>query len=149
MKITKMQWIWITIGAIILLGMCGNKSEPVSRTAVTAKVSATNVVVATSTVNTITETKTTTKSVVIQSTNTVVVEPTKMASTAIPTVIATTIAIEDKSAAPCKTGQIKGSQNGIYHIPGGRDYKRTKKNVTCFDNVEDAKAAGFIPTANP
>lgn len=141
MKITKIQWVWIVLGGMILLGMCSNNAQSSP-----GKSAATRTVVAT-------ETKTVevqpTKTVVVEPTETVVVEPTKMVPTAMPTIIATKIVVEDKSAAPCKTGQIKGSQNGIYHVPGGRDYKRTKKNVTCFDTIDDAKAAGFVPTANP
>jgi len=141
MKITKIQWVWIVLGGMILLGMCSNNAQSSPE-----KSAATRTVVAT-------ETKTVevqpTKTVAVEPTETVVVEPTKMVPTAMPTIIATKIVMEDKSAAPCKTGQIKGSQNGIYHIPGGRDYKRTKKNVTCFDTIDDAKAAGFVPTANP
>jgi hypothetical protein len=45
---------------------------------------------------------------------------------------------------PCKEGQIKGNNNSnIYHVPTGRDYAYTFKNVTCFDTREQAEAAGF------
>jgi hypothetical protein len=150
MKITKIQWVWIVLGSMILLGMCSNRTQSSSsKVAATQTVAATKSIALTITVTKIAETKAITKTVEVQPTKTVVVEPTKMVPTTVPTIMATKVVMEDKSAAPCKTGQIKGSQNGIYHIPGGRDYKRTKKNVTCFDTIDDAKAAGFVPTANP
>ena len=142
MKITKIQWVWIVLGSMILLGMCSNRTQSSSsKITATQTVAATKSIALTFTVTKIAETKAITKTVEVQ--------PTKTVPTAMPTIVATKIVMEDKSAAPCKTGQIKGSQNGIYHIPGGRDYKRTKKDVTCFDSIAAAKAAGFVPTANP
>lgn len=44
---------------------------------------------------------------------------------------------------PCAEGQMKGSQNDIYHAPGQRDYDRTYVDVTCFDTAAEAEAAGF------
>ena len=156
MKITKMQWVWIVLGAMILLGMCSNKSQPVSNKNVASKMNATATSVreveATYTLlvepTEIAPSVTSTQDA--QPTFTVLVEPTEVVITGTAITEASINALDDDtSAAPCKTGQIKGSQNGIYHLPGGRDYKRTKKNVTCFDTIDDAKAAGFVPTANP
>jgi hypothetical protein len=44
---------------------------------------------------------------------------------------------------PCEEGQLKGSQNDIYHAPGQRDYDRTYVDVTCFDTAAEAEAAGY------
>jgi len=45
---------------------------------------------------------------------------------------------------PCTKGQIKGSQTGKYHVPGGQFYARTYDNVTCFNTAAEAEAAGFV-----
>lgn len=110
----------------------------------TTQIVATATAVATNTVE-FTKTVTNVPTKVI-ATATVVVQ-TKQQSTAKP-VQATKVVVEDKSAYPCKTGQIKGSVNGKYHVPGGRDYKRTK-NAVCFDTVDQAVAAGYVAAANP
>lgn len=45
---------------------------------------------------------------------------------------------------PCKEGQIKGNINSdIYHVPTGRDYAKTWRNVACFDSEQDAQDHGF------
>ncbi|MBM4412924.1 MAG: nuclease [Chloroflexi bacterium] len=47
-------------------------------------------------------------------------------------------------SAPCAINQIKGNVNsGIYHVPGGASYAKTKANVQCFDTEAEAVAAGF------
>ena len=156
MKITTIQWVWIVLGSMILLGMCSNNPQSTSKSEMkaTQTVATTKFIAPTSTVASVTETKAITKTVeVITIIPTKLVEnaqamPTEIIPTEIPIVPATFV-VEDKSAAPCNTGQIKGSQNGIYHLPGGRDYKRTKKNVTCFDTIEAAQSAGFVPSENP
>ncbi|WP_430536501.1 hypothetical protein [Listeria rocourtiae] len=40
-------------------------------------------------------------------------------------------------------GTIKGSVNGIYHMPGGAYYKRTKNVVAWFKTPAEAEAAGY------
>lgn len=40
-------------------------------------------------------------------------------------------------------GTIKGSVNGIYHVPGGTYYKRTKNVVAWFKTTAEAEAAGY------
>jgi hypothetical protein len=48
------------------------------------------------------------------------------------------------AAAPCQPRQIKGNANSmIYHMPGQRDYGRTKSNVVCFNTAAEAEAAGY------
>lgn len=50
---------------------------------------------------------------------------------------------------PCKEGQVKGNQNsGIYHVPTGRSYAKTFKNVACFDTTAAAEAAGYRAAKN-
>jgi hypothetical protein len=45
---------------------------------------------------------------------------------------------------PCREGQIKANNNSdIYHVPGGRDYSKTWKNVTCYNTPEEAEANNF------
>jgi hypothetical protein len=56
--------------------------------------------------------------------------------------------IVDPSWLPCQPGQIKGSQNGKYHVPDGRYYARTYRNVTCFNSTDEAEAAGFVRAQN-
>jgi hypothetical protein len=61
-----------------------------------------------------------------------------------PTPDPTRAAIAAERAAPCAVGQIKGNvESGLYHVPAGRDYARTRANVKCFDSVADAAGAGF------
>jgi hypothetical protein len=39
---------------------------------------------------------------------------------------------------------IKGNQtSNIYHLPGQRDYAKTRMRVTCFRTEEEAQRAGF------
>ncbi|MBA3926250.1 hypothetical protein [Listeria rustica] len=40
-------------------------------------------------------------------------------------------------------GTIKGSVNGIYHVPGGTYYNRTKNVVAWFKTTAEAEAAGY------
>ncbi|MBC1398818.1 hypothetical protein HB826_07440 [Listeria fleischmannii] len=40
-------------------------------------------------------------------------------------------------------GQIKGSYNGIYHVPGSTYYDRTKNVKEWFNTVEEAEKAGY------
>lgn len=50
---------------------------------------------------------------------------------------------------PCEKGQIKGNRNSdIYHIPTGRSYAKTFKNVQCFDTAAEAEAAGYRAAKN-
>ncbi len=49
---------------------------------------------------------------------------------------------------PCTEGQIKGSQNNKYHMPGGRYYARTFRNVMCFNTEAEAQAANFVRAMN-
>jgi cytoskeletal protein RodZ len=50
---------------------------------------------------------------------------------------------------PCQKGQIKGNRNsGIYHIPTGRSYAKTFKDVACFNTAIEAEAAGFRAAKN-
>lgn len=45
---------------------------------------------------------------------------------------------------PCKKGQIKGNRNSnVYHIPTGRDYAKTFRDVRCFTTPQEAEAAGY------
>ncbi|KMT61254.1 sunset domain-containing protein [Paenilisteria newyorkensis] len=43
-------------------------------------------------------------------------------------------------------GTIKGSVNGIYHLPGGTYYNRTKNVVAWFKTTAEAEAAGYRPS---
>lgn len=45
--------------------------------------------------------------------------------------------------APSGNALIKGSRNGIYHVPGSRYYNRTTNPVDWFSTVEEAEAAGY------
>ena len=46
---------------------------------------------------------------------------------------------------PCQPGQIKGNINsGKYHVPDGRYYAKTFKNVQCFNSEAEAQAAGYV-----
>lgn len=45
--------------------------------------------------------------------------------------------------APSGNALIKGSRNGIYHVPGSRYYNRTTNPVALFSTVEEAEAAGY------
>lgn len=45
--------------------------------------------------------------------------------------------------APSGNALIKGSRNGIYHVPGSRYYNRTTNPVSWFSTVEEAEAAGY------
>ncbi|EFT94807.1 sunset domain-containing protein [Enterococcus faecalis] len=45
--------------------------------------------------------------------------------------------------APSGNALIKGSRNGIYHVPGSRYYNRTTNPVAWFSTVEEAEAAGY------
>lgn len=49
---------------------------------------------------------------------------------------------------PCQQGQIKGSQSGKHHRPGGRYYRFTFSNVRCFNSEAEAEAAGFVMAQN-
>lgn len=40
-------------------------------------------------------------------------------------------------------GLIKGSNSGIYHVPGSTYYKRTTNPATWFKSIEEAEAAGY------
>lgn len=40
-------------------------------------------------------------------------------------------------------GLIKGSKNGIYHVPGSQYYNRTTKPVAMFKTIVEAEAAGY------
>ena len=45
---------------------------------------------------------------------------------------------------PCARGQIKANANsGIYHVPGGASYRRTYRNVWCFNSTAEAEAAEY------
>lgn len=49
-------------------------------------------------------------------------------------------------AAPCRPGQFKANRRtGIVHAPGQRSYAPLRRNVSCFDSLMDARAAGFRP----
>lgn len=51
---------------------------------------------------------------------------------------------DDQGSWPCDPGLIKGNQESrIYHMPGQRDYAKTRQRVTCFRTEEQAIAAGF------
>lgn len=52
----------------------------------------------------------------------------------------TSPAQEGKSDADC---QIKGSVNGIYHVPGSTYYNRTKNVAQWFCSTEEAEKAGY------
>ena len=55
----------------------------------------------------------------------------------------------DPAYWPCQQGQIKGNNNsGKYHVPGGRYYAKTFKNVTCFNTEQAAQQAGFVAAKN-
>jgi hypothetical protein len=56
--------------------------------------------------------------------------------------------IVDPAWLPCSEGQIKGSKNGKYHVPGGRYYARTYSDVMCFNSEQDAEAAQFVRAKN-
>ena len=56
--------------------------------------------------------------------------------------------IVDPPWLPCAEGQIKGSKNGKYHVPGGRYYARTYSEVTCFNSEAEAQAAQFVRALN-
>lgn len=45
--------------------------------------------------------------------------------------------------APSGNALIKGSRNGIYHVPGSRYYNRTTNPVAWFSTVEEAETAGY------
>ena len=45
--------------------------------------------------------------------------------------------------APSGNALIKGSRNGIYHVPGSRYYNRTTNPVAWLSTVEEAEAAGY------
>lgn len=45
--------------------------------------------------------------------------------------------------APSGNALIKGSRNGIYHVPGSRYYNKTTNPVAWFSTVEEAEAAGY------
>lgn len=51
-----------------------------------------------------------------------------------------TAASSDSDEKACT---IKGSKNGIYHVPGSRYYEQTKHVVQWFCSVEEAEKAGF------
>lgn len=56
--------------------------------------------------------------------------------------------IVNPSWLPCAQGQIKGSQNNKYHVPDGKYYARTFRNVTCFNSEAEAEAAQFVRAKN-
>jgi DNA-entry nuclease len=41
-------------------------------------------------------------------------------------------------------GTIKGSQNGIYHVPGSTYYSRTTNPVAWFKIVSEAVQSGYV-----
>lgn len=41
------------------------------------------------------------------------------------------------------TGLIKGSNNGIYHVPGSQYYERTTNPAAWFKTISEAEAAGY------
>ena len=45
-------------------------------------------------------------------------------------------------------GLIKGSNNGIYHIPGSRYYNKTTNPAAWFKTVSEAEAAGYRAPKN-
>ena len=45
-------------------------------------------------------------------------------------------------------GLIKGSNSGIYHIPGSKYYNRTTNPAAWFKTVSEAEAAGYRPPNN-
>ena len=47
--------------------------------------------------------------------------------------------------APSGNALIKGSRNGIYHVPGSRYYNRTTNPVAWFSTVEEAEAGYRAP----
>ena len=55
----------------------------------------------------------------------------------------------DPAWYPCHEGQIKGNNTSkIYHVPTGRSYNKTFKDVTCFTTAAEAEAAGFRAAKN-
>ena len=52
-------------------------------------------------------------------------------------------AAQAPAEAPSGNALIKGSRNGIYHVPGSRYYNRTTNPVAWFSTVEEAEAAGY------
>ena len=62
------------------------------------------------------------------------------------TIQATARATVDRTSDnyPCTAGQIKANRNSrIYHVPGGKSYARTTKNVRCYDTEKNAQEAGY------
>ncbi|UQZ98932.1 hypothetical protein HLJ12_11385 [Enterococcus casseliflavus] len=45
-------------------------------------------------------------------------------------------------------GLIKGSNNGIYHVPGSRYYNKTTNPAAWFKTVSEAEAAGYRAPKN-
>lgn len=50
---------------------------------------------------------------------------------------------DTKAADTAQGCSIKGSRNGIYHVPGSTYYDRTTKPVRMFCSVKEAEAAGY------
>ncbi|MGE8203863.1 hypothetical protein ACQKP0_04800 [Heyndrickxia sp. NPDC080065] len=50
---------------------------------------------------------------------------------------------ENTSTSVSAACDIKGSVNGIYHVPGSRYYNRTKNVVQWFCSTKEAEAAGY------
>lgn len=63
----------------------------------------------------------------------------------LPPIVVPTPTPQPNPTPQVSTGQglIKGSQNGIYHVPGSKYYNRTKNVVQWFNTVEEAIAAGY------
>ena len=54
------------------------------------------------------------------------------------------VAEDEKEYVDAKgNGLIKGSKNGIYHLPGTRGYEQTTNPKEWFKTIAEAKAAGY------
>jgi hypothetical protein len=47
------------------------------------------------------------------------------------------------AAQPCLAGQLKGSPDKSYYLPGQAGYASAKTGVTCFHSAAEAEAAGY------
>jgi hypothetical protein len=54
------------------------------------------------------------------------------------------VSLSDEMAAqPCLAGQLKGSPDKSYYLPGQAGYAAAKTGVTCFHSAAEAEAAGY------
>ena len=56
----------------------------------------------------------------------------------------------ERAATPCRPGQVKGdAASGLFYPPDHPDYAGLRQRVRCFDDVNRARASGFLPPEPP